>query len=455
MNLRTKFFYLDLILLMICWSFPLFFYGAETPLFHYYYLIIPLVVQLIIFMILGNYDDHLGVRLHSRRRIFVNAVVGFGITFFIFKFISLVGFEIFYIRVRYYFIIFYPVQIALYTTIKASFMRHEIFLSPQKIFVIGDFPQVEILKSWLSLNEVKTLDFRIVAYLDLKESKLVDWKTKTEKFFTSKDKLLELIQDNELVVYFTSNILDARQTRNLLRYGSESGSLLDFPTFCGILREAYPVDFIDTEWLLSNASNLWLKISFYLRFRKLLDFTIAILLLICTLPLWIIAALGIKLTSKGPVFYLQERIGRFGRKFKIIKFRSMRTDAESGGPSFSQGVLDNRVTFFGKFLRRTRIDELPQLINVIRGEMSLIGPRPEREHFENQLMKDLPLIQMRNFVRPGITGLAQVKTDYANDVKSYKQKLGYDLFYILNINPFLDLTILIRTIRTVIFKKGS
>lgn len=455
MSFRTKFFYLDVLLLFISWTIPFYFYLTESSSYTFYYLVIPVVIQLIIFTILGNYDDHFGIRLHSRRRIFINALIGYGLTFFIFKFISLVSFDIFYIRVRFYLLLFYPIQIFLYTFIKASFMRHEIFLSPQKIFVIGGLAETEILKEWLKENEVKTIDFRIAGYLDIKESKLVDWKTRSEKSFPMKEKLYDLVQDHELVVYFPAQILDVRQARNLLRYGSETGSFIDFPTFCGILREAYPVDYIDTEWLLRNSSYLWLKISFYLRFRKLLDFVSAILLFILTLPLWIIAMMGIKLSSAGPIFYTQERIGRFGRKFKILKFRSMRVDAENDGPSFSQGQEDSRVTGFGKFLRRTRIDELPQLLNVIRGEMSLIGPRPEREHFENQLMKDLPLMQMRNFVSPGITGLAQVKAGYANDVKSYKQKLGHDLFYILNINPFLDLTILIRTLRTVLFKKGS
>lgn len=455
MNLRTKFFYLDLFLLLISWSFPFYFVAEESAQFIYFYLLIPVVTQLVIFMVLGNYDDHFGIRLHSRRRIFINAVVSYGITFFVFKFFSLTFHETFYIRVRFYLLIFYPIQIFLYTIVKATFMRHEVFLAAQKIFVIGSVEETAMLKEWLKQNEIKTIDFRISGYLDINNGKIVDWKTRTEREFSNKEKLYEIIQGHELVVYFPSQALDVRQARNLLRYGSESGSFIDFPTFCGILREAYPVDYIDTDWLLRNSSFLWLKISFYLRFRILLDFISALILLVLTLPLWIFAAIGIKLTSPGPVFYTQERIGRFGRKFKIIKFRSMRQDAESGGPSFAQGSDDDRVTGFGKFLRRTRIDELPQLVNVLTGQMSLIGPRPEREHFENQLMKDLPLMQMRNFVAPGITGLAQVKAGYANDVKSYKQKLGHDLFYILNINPFLDLTILIRTLRTVLFKKGS
>lgn len=455
MSLKTKFFYLDLFLLLVSWSFPLFFVSHEFSHLIYYYLSIPIAIQLIVFMVLGNYDDHFGIRLHSRRRVFINAVISYGLTFFIFKFLSLSVVETFYVRVRFYLLLFYPLQIALYTIIKSTFMRHEIFLAPQKIFVIGSLEETEKLKEWLKENEIKTIDFRITAYLDINGEKFVDWKTRVQRPFSTQEKLYDLIQEHELVVYFPDQHLDVRQARSLLRFGSESGSFIDFPTFCGILREAYPVDYINTEWLLRNSSFLWLKISFYLRFRQLLDFIGAFNLLLLTFPLWILAVIGIKISSPGPIFYTQERIGRFGRKFKIYKFRSMRIDAENSGPSFSQGSDDLRVTSFGKILRRTRIDELPQLINVLKGEMSLIGPRPEREHFEQQLMKDLPLMQMRNFVAPGITGLAQVKSGYANDVKSYKQKLGHDLFYILNINPFLDLTILIRTLRTVIFKPGS
>ena len=123
----------------------------------------------------------------------------------------------------------------------------------------------------------------------------------------------------------------------------------------------------------------------------------------------------------------------------------MVADAEKNGPQWSTDN-DNRITPIGKILRRTRIDELPQIINVLKGEMSLIGPRPEREFFENKLKTDLPLLQIRNFFKPGITGLAQVCSVYANDLDTYKTKLGFDIYYIKNISPFLDLRIIFQTI---------
>ena len=188
--------------------------------------------------------------------------------------------------------------------------------------------------------------------------------------------------------------------------------------------------------------------------KRVLDIIISMFLLILASPVIIIATIAIKLNSKGPAFYLQERCGINGRLFRIIKFRSMYVDAEKHtGPVWS--VKDDpRVTPVGKIIRKIRIDELPQMINVLKGEMSLIGPRPERPFFVEKLAEEIPYYKRRLRVKPGITGWAQVKHKYDESVEDVKMKLKYDLFYIENMSIRMDLKILLRTVFVVIFGKG-
>jgi lipopolysaccharide/colanic/teichoic acid biosynthesis glycosyltransferase len=154
------------------------------------------------------------------------------------------------------------------------------------------------------------------------------------------------------------------------------------------------------------------------------------------------------------VFYLQERVGKHHETFNIIKFRSMRTDAEEDGPVWAESS-DARVTRVGRFIRKLRIDEIPQFINIIRGEMSFIGPRPERPIFVEQLEREIPYYAQRHLVQPGLTGWAQVRYKYGASIEDAIEKLQYDLYYIKNQSPALDAVILIETIRIVLFQRGA
>lgn len=178
------------------------------------------------------------------------------------------------------------------------------------------------------------------------------------------------------------------------------------------------------------------------------------ILLVVTLPLAAVAACLIKLDQPGPVFYRQTRVGRHGKTFTLLKFRSMRVDAERGGPRWAS-VGDPRVTRVGRFLRLTRIDELPQLLNVLRGDMTLIGPRPERPHFVDQLAEVIPEYRQRHEITPGITGWAQVNYPYGASVEDARRKLTYDLYYLRHRSRWLDLQILLRTVRVVLFGIGA
>ena len=190
------------------------------------------------------------------------------------------------------------------------------------------------------------------------------------------------------------------------------------------------------------------------KLKRLSDIFISLLILMVTLPLNILVALAIKSDSRGPVFFKQERSGMGNKNFNIYKFRSMYQDAEKHtGPVWSQKD-DPRVTRVGKLIRKLRIDEVPQMFNVLKGEMSLVGPRPERPYFVEQLSEQIPYYKRRLKVRPGITGWAQVKHKYDESIEDVKVKLRYDLFYIENMSLRMDIKILARTILVILFGKG-
>jgi len=189
--------------------------------------------------------------------------------------------------------------------------------------------------------------------------------------------------------------------------------------------------------------------------KQIVSFSVSLVLMALFLPLFPLIALLIKLDSPGPVFFRQERIGKDGRVFALWKFRSMRKDAERHtGPVWAK-AQDCRVTRVGKYLRRTRLDEFPQLLNVLKGDMSLVGPRPERPNFVEDLSKTIPFYYLRHSVKPGVTGWAQINYGYGNSVEDSVEKLQYDLFYIKNISWALDLLVLLHTIKTVLVRKGS
>jgi len=223
--------------------------------------------------------------------------------------------------------------------------------------------------------------------------------------------------------------------------------------FEGLTRRV-PVEHIHDEWLLFAGGFYLISKEYLQKVKRLIDFTFSSLLLTVSLPLVGVTALAIKLDSKGPIFYKQKRIGKGGSEFIAWKFRSMVENAEQRGVVWAK-QNHKRVTRVGKVLRLLRIDEIPQLFNVFRGEMSLIGPRPERPEFVKELETQILYYTVRHTVRPGITGWAQVNYRYGASVEDALRKLEYDLYYIKNMSLLLDLKIMLKTIGVVIFGQGA
>jgi sugar transferase (PEP-CTERM system associated) len=223
-------------------------------------------------------------------------------------------------------------------------------------------------------------------------------------------------------------------------------------TFYERLTGKISLELLRPIWLIfSNHSRLT---RIYRHWRRLFDVIAALIGIIVSLPIMLFTAIAIKLDSKGPIFYTQERVGMSDARFKIIKFRSMGTDAEKDGAVWAR-ESDIRVTRIGRIIRKLRIDELPQFFNVLHGEMSFIGPRPERPEFVCLLAHEIPFYSQRHLVKPGLTGWAQIRYPYGASVKDAMEKLQYDLYYIKNQSPVLDLIIIFETIRIVIFGRGA
>jgi sugar transferase (PEP-CTERM system associated) len=188
--------------------------------------------------------------------------------------------------------------------------------------------------------------------------------------------------------------------------------------------------------------------------KRLFDIVLAIVAIVISFPFLALAALAVRIDSGLPVLYRQERVGENGRIFTLYKLRSMRTDAEQGTPIWARAI-DDRITRIGRLIRKTRLDELPQLWNVLRGDMSFVGPRPERPFFVGQLAADIPFYDQRHAVKPGITGWAQVKYRYGASMEDAREKLRYDLYYVKHMSLPFDLTILFDTVKVVLFAKGA
>jgi sugar transferase (PEP-CTERM system associated) len=229
--------------------------------------------------------------------------------------------------------------------------------------------------------------------------------------------------------------------------------VMDLAGFYEQTKAEVPVDSLKASWLVYGqgfVQGVWRRAA-----KRTFDIVTSFILLVLASPIMLLAALAIKLDSPGPVFYRQERVGLGGRSFWCIKLRSMHTDAEKDGVARWAAKNDSRVTRVGAFIRKTRIDELPQLISVLRGEMSMVGPRPERPSFVEELRKVIPYYDLRHSIKPGLTGWAQVRYSYGASLEDARRKHQFDLYYVKNNSIWLDLIVLIETVTVVLFREGA
>jgi exopolysaccharide biosynthesis polyprenyl glycosylphosphotransferase len=266
--------------------------------------------------------------------------------------------------------------------------------------------------------------------------------------------LTELIEHRKIDTVIVSSSMDCwnRYLQALILARNRGVEIVDLATVCERFLNRIPCDQITELWLLwglMGRSSLYVT-----RLKRLVDLALATVLLVVLSPVLLVTWIAIRLTSPGPVLYRQERIGLNNRPFTVVKFRSMVHGAEDESGPVWAAERDTRVTTIGRWLRRWRLDELPQLWNVIKGDMSLVGPRPERSVFVNEFLTAVPMYNQRHGLRPGITGWGQIHYDYAASREQTREKLEYDLFYVKNASFLLDLAILLRTTRTLVAARG-
>ncbi len=322
----------------------------------------------------------------------------------------------------------------------------------QNVLIIGWNQQAR--EAAEKVQRTPQLGYQIKVILD-EQGKNISLPRFSGKIITSAEAdLKKIIKENDIQVIVNSTHYSAQQNlaRQLYQSISSTLSFVNLPTFYEEITGKVPVNIINEIWFLENLREGEKKL--YEAGKRIADIVLALIGIAFAAPLFPFLALAIKLDSPGPILFCQIRCGKNKKEFLAFKLRTMRQDAEKNGPQWAQ-KNDPRVTRVGKFLRKSRLDEIPQFINILKGEMSFIGPRPERPEFIKTLEKEIPFYQQRLLVKPGLTGWAQVNFPYGASVEDALEKMQYDLFYIKNRSFALDLSILLKTIRTVLRGGGQ
>lgn len=340
-------------------------------------------------------------------------------------------------------------------------------IKPQRVLIIDLFFSFAILFAWrkvfygfLKSSQIanKVLILGRHALTD-ELAKAVELRPqlgyKMERLDVAPENLKQYCSDNQIdILVTTENFnIDSETARKIFDCLSLGLDIYKIEAFYELITQKIPVEHIEVGWFLENLTENSKKS--YEIFKRLLDLVLAFIGLVLTAPLVPLIALIIKLESRGPVIFKQIRVGRDGNEFLAMKFRSMVADAEKNGAQWAT-KNDPRVTRFGRLMRKTRLDEIPQLINILRGEMSLIGPRPERPEFVEMLAKEIPFYRERLLINPGLTGWAQLLgPSYGGSKEESLEKLKFDLYYIKNRSLMLDLSIILKTLRVVLGGKGQ
>lgn len=328
----------------------------------------------------------------------------------------------------------------------SSFFR--LVVPTRRVLIVGTKKTAKPVHSIIKLNP----EFKVIGLIDKSMKKIELSKKKILLDCPSLEKIVNTHRIDDIIVTIDPT-RKKELNKELVICKMKGINIYDIPTFYEALLFKLPVSYIKQNWFLYSDGFEKLGNKIYKRLKRTIDLFISSIILIISFPVGIITSLAIRLTSKGPIFLIQERVGENYKPFNLFKFRTMVSDAEKGMPIWAE-KNDSRVTTIGKILRKTRLDELPQLINVIKGEMSLTGPRPEREYFVKKLIEKIPFYSLRFSVKPGLTGWAQVNYRYGSSVDDALEKLQYDLYYVKNMSLFLDFRILLKTVRIVLFGMG-
>lgn len=276
------------------------------------------------------------------------------------------------------------------------------------------------------------------------------------RVFSASQSLLQIVEQHgieEVIVAVKEQRGGVLPLRDLLECRINGVPVMDLAGFYERVRGEVPIDSLKASWLIYGQG--FAQDTMRTVVKRLFDVACASTLLAMAVPVMLLTMIAIRVESRGPILYRQERVGLGGRPFNCLKFRSMRVDAEKDGVARWAQARDPRITRVGNVIRKLRIDELPQLFNVLRGEMSLVGPRPERPAFVAQLKESIRFYDVRHSVKPGLTGWAQVRYSYGASVEDASRKLQFDLYYVKNHSLFLDLLILVETVRVVLFREGA
>ena len=324
----------------------------------------------------------------------------------------------------------------------------------KKVLLVGEISNIEnIIKP---LNETDP-NYKIIGFINCEKETDDPVKFKGLKEFQPKD-LMSVIKKHKiseiLVATYDSETITADIYHDLISLLEHGFSIREYTQVYEEITYRVPIQFVGKDFYKYFPFSRSNQNTLYLFFHRTFDILFSIIGLLIGVLLVPFVLLGNLIANRGPLFYSQERVGKNGNIFQIMKLRSMIVNAESGGAKWAQ-KNDVRITTFGRFLRRSRLDEVPQFINVLKGEMSIIGPRPERPFFVSELSRIIPFYETRHIIKPGLTGWAQVKTQYGSSVDDSLTKLQYDLYYIKRRSIFLDLNIVVKTLSTILYYRGQ
>jgi sugar transferase (PEP-CTERM system associated) len=337
-------------------------------------------------------------------------------------------------------------------------VRHAVVLPliaafvPHRVLVLGTGPEARLVEASIAAADMPNMTLVGFYALDKVQDDVVSPSRVIARSGPLEDTVRQL-GIHEIIVAVRQQRGGVLPLRALLDCRLNGVQVTELAGFFERVHGQVPIESLKVSWLIygDGYRQNWLR-AFV---KRVFDIAVSAGLLVLTAPVMVLAATLIAVESRGPIIYRQERVGRGGRPFTVLKFRSMAQDAEKDGTARWAAVNDTRVTRIGRLLRRTRIDELPQLLNVIRGEMSFVGPRPERPEFVAMLTEQIPFYAVRHSVKPGLTGWAQVRYSYGATIEQSVKKLEYDLYYVKNHTLFLDLVILLETVRVVLLGEGA